>query len=63
MRTAVLLLALVAVLYAKVFKMETYNAGSNMARLIKFEKMIFNKKKSVILGRDYIKTTSGKWIN
>ncbi|PAV92366.1 hypothetical protein WR25_09837 [Diploscapter pachys] len=35
MRTAVLLLALVAVLYAKVFKIETYNAGSNMARLIK----------------------------
>jgi hypothetical protein len=35
MRTAVLLLALVAVLYAKVFKIETYNAGSNRARLIK----------------------------
>ena len=38
MRTAVLLLALVAVLYAKVFKIETYNAGSNRARLIEFEK-------------------------
>ena len=63
MRTAVLLLALVAVLYAKVFKIETYNAGSNRARLIKFENKSSSIKKSVISGRDYIKTTSMKRIS
>ena len=45
MRAAVLLLALAAVLYAKVFKIETYNAGSNRARLIEFEKKISSIRK------------------
>ena len=62
MRTAVLLLALVAVLYAKVFKIETYNAGSNRARLIKFENKSSPKRKTCNfrkgLYQDYLHKTN-----